>query len=406
MAQVIVVGGGASGLIAAIAARRNKHDVTILERNPLCGRKLLVTGNGRCNYWNENQSITNYNSSSGNVKEIINEVNLEKTSHLLRTLGFIPKIRNNNYYPFSNQATTVRERLVSEALRLGVKIELNSYVEDIKKEDNHFFLTCKDKEYLCDKVVISTGGAAAYKTGSDGNFYKHLEQLGHTIITPLPSLVGLVLKDNPLKEASGVRSDVEISLAIDNNLIKTETGELQITDYGISGICTMQLSTYTSRSIKENRKCEVVINFVPGLVRNKKELIEFFDEQVELTSIKKVKELLDLILNYKVTNLILKKNKLDDKDQWTYLTDNQKASLVKDIISTRIEVKETLSFDKAQVTTGGVSLKDINTKTLESKIVEGLYLTGELLDVDGLCGGYNLTFAFVSGLVVGDAISD
>ena len=208
MKKVFIIGGGASGLTAAIKASRNGNDVTIFEKNNKLGKKILITGNGKCNYWNENQDINNYHSS-GDYTKIVNQMNLVKAHAFLDSIGIVPFIKNGYYYPNSNQAISVVNALVDEAINNGVKI-ITEEVTDITKKDNKFVINNK---YESDYVIIATGGKAAPKTGSDGIGYTLAEKLGHTILKPLPALVGLEVENN-LKELSGIRVIGEVKLII------------------------------------------------------------------------------------------------------------------------------------------------------------------------------------------------
>lgn len=402
MKNIIIVGGGASGLVSAITAARNNNNVTILERNNICGKKILATGNGRCNYYNFDQNISHYHSNS-NLENIITENNLNKVLSFFDSIGIIPKIKNNYYYPNSNQASSVRDALILEARTLGVNIEQDVYVEEVIRKENKFIIKTKNKEYICDKVIIATGSKAYPKTGSDGNGYKLLERLGHTIIKPLPALVQLIGEGNIFKEWAGIRSDASIKLLEDNNLIKEEQGEIQLTDYGISGICVMQLSRYISIGLSNKKKEKVLINFLPWLDNNS--FIEWMDKRNNKLLNRNIYGLLEGVLNSKLIKIILSKASIKN-NYWNKLSMNEKLILANLFTLFEIIINNTKSFDSAQVCSGGIPLNEINQSNFESKIHNNLYITGELLDVDGDCGGYNLTFAWISGILAGSDKND
>lgn len=398
MEKIFIIGGGVSGLVAAIASTNN--DITLLERNNVCGKKILSTGNGKCNYTNIDQDINHYHSSNSElINKIINENNLNMMKEQLKKIGIIPKIKNGYCYPYSNQAVTFQNALNKEVENKNIKVITDTYVEEIIKDNNQFIIKTKNKNYIADKVIISTGGKAYPKSGSDGNGYDKLKSLSHSIIKPLPALVQLKTLEN-LKECNGVRSDVSISLYENDNLIKEEVGEIQFTDYGISGICAMQLSGLVSRKLDNKNNINITINFIPNICKTKIECINFIEELNNTTKNRNISELLDSILNYKITNYILKNNHIEDKN-WEYLTNVEKDLIISSLINFKLNIIGTNSFEQAQVCSGGVPLTEINPNTMESLKIKNLYIIGELLDVDGDCGGYNLTFAIITGMLAG-----
>ncbi len=399
MTKIVIIGGGASGIVSSIYAKNDNNEVIVLERNSSPLKKLLMTGNGKCNYYNENQSLDNYHSNNMEIVEkIIIQENLDKVEELFNNLGIVPKIKNGYYYPFSNQATTIKNALEKFALKKGVIIKNNILVESIEKDNNKFIVKTNEKEIECDKLVISTGGCAYPKTGSDGMGYDFLKKLNHTIIKPLPALVQLLSDFKYKKEWQGIRTDVELELFEDKNYITKEEGEIQLTDYGISGICTFNLSHYVSRGLDKNKKEEININFVPFI---KTLITPWMDNFSKINKDKNIKELLEGILNYKLVNIILKISNIEENVFYKDLTNEEKLRLCKNLKSMKINITGTKSFDSSQVCNGGVVLTEINEKTFESKIVNNLYIIGELLDINGNCGGYNLTIAWLSGILSG-----
>ena len=403
MKEIVIIGGGASGILAAIYASKNKKNkVTILERNQECAKKILVTGNGKCNYWNEDQNINHYHSQNKElVEKIITKENQQEILTFFDNLGIIPKIKNGYYYPFSNQATTIKKVLLNELNRNKVDIKNNTLVTNIKKEETKFVITTESEIYKADSLIIATGSYAAPKTGSTGMGYDFLEKLNHTIIKPLPALVQLKTNGNFLKEWQGIRTDVILTLYENNNKIKEESGEIQLTNYGISGICTFNLSHFISRGLYENKKEKILINFLPFLnLSSKEEYINWFDKR-NINKKITISEDLETILNYKLVNIILKQSNINNSSNWNELSEKKKKILIENLISFPLTITGTNSYNEAQVCNGGVLLTEINPNTMESKIIENLYITGEILDVAGDCGGYNLTFAWISGMLAG-----
>ena len=396
MSKVVVIGAGASGIVAALTASDN-NEVTLIDGNDKCGKKILITGNGKCNYWNENINIDNYYSSDSNKLEKILNYKNEVLSYL-ESLGIYPKIKNGYYYPLSGVATSIREIFESELKRKKIDLKHNTKVLNIKKEDNKFIIETTNEKIISDKVIIATGSKACPKTGSVGLGYDLAKYFGHTINPVLPALVGLKTNDS-VKEWSGVRTDASLSLYIDNNLVKKEDGEIQLTEDGISGICTFNLSSLVSKSLYKNKKVLMKINFMPSI----SDLCEFMENRNKMLSKRTIEELLESLLNYKLTTVILKKSNIKKDSYWNKLNVNEKKLLCQNISNFELPINATNSYDKAQVCTGGISLKEINDD-MSSIYDSNLYFTGEILDVDGKCGGFNLSFAFITGYIAGKSV--
>lgn len=397
MKHIVIVGGGAAGLISAIFSKTENNQVTILERNSFCGKKILATGNGKCNYWNDDQNIKHYHSNNEELLEqIITEELQEKVIEFFNSMGIVPKIKNGYYYPFSNQATTIKNALLNEVKAKHIDIRQDFLVESVEKETNQFIIKSSNEIIKADKVIIATGSAASPKTGSDGIGYKLLKRLSHTVIEPKPALVQLKTTGNFLKDWSGIRTDVKVSLYENDKLIKEESGEIQLTDYGISGICVFNISRYASIGLENNYNEEVMINFLPFIETNPYNyLTNLFKNNYS------IKTQLEGILNNKLVTVILNKANIDENKSFNELREDEKIKLINNLISFKVKVIGTNSFDQAQVCSGGIPLTEINPNTMESKIIKDLYIVGELLDVDGDCGGYNLGFAWMSGIKAG-----
>ena len=407
MSKIVVIGGGASGLIASIYASNNNNEVILLEKNNNLGKKILLTGNGKCNYWNKDISIEHYNSSDIDILDkIINDENKIEIENFFNRLGIIPKIKDNYYYPMSNQASSIQTALILEAELRGVKILNNSEVFSVEKINDVFEITLADKKIYADKVVLAMGSKACPKTGSDGLGYKIATSLGHSLIKPLPALVQLKLKSSFLKDWHGIRTDAEVSLYENNKLVKSDVGEVQLTDYGISGICVYQLSSLVSRGLYNSNKEEIEINFLKNLeINDEDDFIEYMDKRNEKVVSRNISQLLDGILNYKLVNMILKNIWISRDDSWDNISIVKKRELATYLTKLRLEIMGTNSYEQAQVCSGGVKLSEINPNTMESLKVKNLYIVGELLDVDGECGGFNLGFSWISGFLAGHNIS-
>lgn len=385
--KTIIVGAGASGLLCSTLIN---SDTLLIEQNDCLGKKILATGNGRCNYWNSEIDISKYNTDSNDNLNLILK-NKDKVLKYLFDLGIYPTIKNGYYYPYSKEASSVRDLLV-EKINKNVKVKLNTKVKKIEKVNDKFIVHTNKEVYECNNLVIGMGSCASPKTGSDGSGYEILKDK-LKLNKVFPSLVQLKCIGNYFKEWDGVRVDSKVSLIVNNRTIKEEKGELQLTDYGLSGICIFNLSGLVNKYLYNKDKVFIKINFFEDI----ESLLEVKEDNIY--------NVLRTIFNHKLLDLFLKLTKINKNDYYKNLSKEKKKLLIDTITNMKLEVKETNSFDKCQVCTGGFSLKDINPKNMESKI-KNLYLMGEILDVDGNCGGYNLAFAFISGYLVGSDIND
>ena len=396
--DIIIIGAGPSGMMCAINAKNKNNNVTIIDRNDKVGKKLLLTGSGRCNYFNENFSEKYYYSDDENlIKEIINEDNKDKTLKVIyENVGIYPINVNGYYYPYSFSASSFCNLLYKKCLSLGVKFILNEKVEKIKK-DNKFIVNDK---YTCDKLVIACGGKSFPKTGSDESIYNIISLLGHHVTNLYPHLVQL--KTNSIKELSGVKNHAKVSLYENDKLIKTEEGELQFVDYGLSGICIFQLSGIVAKGLDTHKSEKIKIDFLPFV----NDYDSFVNNRANMLKDLSIINMFESIINYKILKYILKELKISEEKRYIDLSQNEKSILKKYLTSFEMNVYDVNGFDKAQVTMGGVLLKEINTNTMMSKLIDGLYFTGEVIDLTGDCGGYNLFMCFITGFLAGSDIND
>lgn len=390
MSKVVIIGAGASGLVCGIVAARRGNNVIILEKNKV-GKKILVSGNGRCNYFNDDFSIDHYRSNNIDIlNKYINDDNKNKVLEFFSSIGIVPRINNGYYYPYSNTSTSILNSLLVELKRLNVKI-INEEVIDIV--DNR--VITNNNEYISDKIVLATGSLASLK--DTFNFgYDYLTKIGHKITKLSPALVQLVGNDN-YTDWAGIRCDAEVSMYEDGNYIDRQFGELQLTNYGLSGICIMNLSGRISKGLN-NHKEEIRINFIPFIGDLNKYLEERNNEIKDRTII----ELLESIINYKLLYFILKKSKIKDNCKYNELNNKEKELLINNLVNFNVEIVDTKGISNAQVVSGGLRLDEVDN--FESRIKPNLYIAGELLDVDGDCGGYNLGFAWLSGIIIGESL--
>lgn len=381
--QVIVVGGGAAGLTAGIMAARNGAAVTILEQNEKPGRKICVTGNGRCNLTNQEMSWKKFHGENPEfAKTILAQFSLEDTLKFFDELGIVVTEKKGWLYPRGGQAKYIPELLLLLARSLKVKIKTREKVQKVYKEQETWKVLTEGWTYEGDAVILANGSRASSVQGADGSGYAISDDLGHHIIKPLPALTGLKAKGNFFSAWAGVRTDCRVTLWIDGEETVSETGEIQLTDYGISGIPVFQISGAAARAMEQKHKVSVTLNFFPEYPReNVQKLLE--KREKDYPELSKTERLLGLLPD-KLIKVLLKQ-----KDLYRAVTEFP------------LELKGTSGFEQAQVCTGGVDTSEVDEKTLESRIHRGLYFAGELLDIDGPCGGYNLQWAWSSGAVAG-----
>ena len=392
--NIAIIGGGPAGFTAAITLARKKYNVTILEKNSSVLKKLLLTGNGKCNYFNNVQSVDKYHSSS-DIKNIITKENIDKVNNFWNELGIIPIVKNGYFYPFSESSSSMKSALVNMALSLGVNIVVDREIIGIDEINGRVKVTAKSVSEIYDKVIIATGSLAYPKTGSTGFGYEVAKRYGINVVDVNPSLVQLITDTGMESKWKGIRSHVKVKYK--NHI---EEGEIQLTDYGVSGICIFNISRDISINL-HNSKYEVIeINFVPWVLSDLK---EFLDERNKLLTNRNITELCDAFINYKLLFAICSKLKIDTNKTWDDLSGDEKNKLCNNLTNMQVRVVGTKGYDFAQVCSGGIDLRDLDSD-LASKNNPNLYFVGEVLDLDGDCGGYNLTIAILSGILVGDAI--
>ena len=395
--NIIIVGGGASGILAAIIARRNGANVTILERNSRIGKKILVTGNGRCNYTNSLTNVTDYNNQEF-VAYGLGVFNPGRTMSFFSQLGIVPKIENEGKtYPLSEQASSMIDVFLYELKHLKVNVITDALVNNIIKRNQSFTVFLENgSRYDADKVIIATGGKAMPKTGSDGIGYELASRLGHKIVPIFPALVKLKLECPYLKHLEGIKMPAKVELIHKNQVIQKEEGDILFGNYGISGPTILQISRKAMALHNKNQKVYIKITLVSSLTKTevKKRFMNAQEKPVDFSLIG--------LINKRYVSAILKEARIFKQNTTIKdLTDNQLEALIDLLFDWRFLVTGSKSFSDAQVTAGGVSLEEINPETMESLKVSGLYFTGEVMDVDGRCGGYNLQWAWSSGYLAG-----
>lgn len=399
--EVVVIGGGAAGLMAAVTAARFGADVTVLEHMDRVGKKILATGNGKCNYTNELQGALYYRGENpAFVLPVFAQFGLAETLAFFRELGVYPKCRNGYYYPASGQASSVLDVLRMEAAYRGVKTEVSCEIKRIGKKGDLFEITANKDIFRCRAVIFAPGLLASPKTGSDGSAFPYIEHFGHHFIDIVPALVGLQAKQAYYKTLAGIRAECRVSLYIDGVQIQTEHGELQLADYGISGIPVFQLSRYAARALQDGKCVYALLDFMPqmGEAELSKLLCERFLQNAHGKS---AMEALIGLFPKKLIEVLLKEAGIGFTMPAEAVRAAQRNKLCRSIKGLRADITGSRGFAQAQVCAGGVDTKEIEPETMGSKLCAGIYFAGEVIDIDGMCGGYNLQWAWSSGYTAG-----
>lgn len=400
--EIAVIGGGASGLLAAIAAARNGAEVTIYEKLNKVGKKILATGNGRCNYTNMNISIDRYHGKNLKPAEnVLNFFDLNKTLNFFEDLGINPYIGDlGKVYPSSLQASSVLDVLRYEAQRLKVREIIDFEVIELRKSKDKFSIIGKDKIYEADKVILATGGKASPQLGTDGSGYELAKAFGHKVIEPFPALVQLKLSGKYFKRITGIRFDGVVKGFAEQKIIREDEGEILFTEYGISGPPVLQISRMVIEELNKNRRVYVSIDMFPHF--SKFDLYDLLSKKFNKIGYKSIEDGLIGFINKKLIPVILMEAGFSELNKQCGKLNKKEIYKIIDVLKDwKFEVTGHNTWNQAQSTAGGVDMSEINTNTLESTKVKGLYLSGEILDVDGDCGGFNLQWAWSSGYTAG-----
>ncbi len=409
MKKIAIIGAGASGLSACVSAVRKNADVTVFERNLKPGKKILMTGNGKCNLSNTEMSADMYYTSDREfITRTFSRFGLYDTVMFFNSLGLLLTEKRSGIYPHSEQASSVLDALYLEALSGGARFKTSAFVKRIEKSREGFnVIYCendskndskKESTEYFDRVIVSCGGKAAPATGSDGNGYELVKRLGHSLTGLYPALCGVRCKGDHWKGIAGVRCQAGLIIENDNTGEGVSFGELQITDYGISGIPVFQISRLIAVMLDETGKCSIDIDLIPDV--DESSLLGELSARVMILPDRSCEQILNGILNKKLSVFLLKSLGIGLTEKFSD-NDGYLRRVVDGIKHFRVSALKMNSFEQAQTTAGGVPLAEIGDN-FESKMVPGLFLTGEILDADGVCGGYNLQWAWSSGVIAGE----
>ncbi|NMB08872.1 MAG: NAD(P)/FAD-dependent oxidoreductase [Tissierellia bacterium] len=405
MPKVLVIGGGAAGMMAAITAKRKGANVILLERNNRVGKKILATGNGRCNYTNVNLNIANYHGENPKFAySTLSQFGVVETMDFFEQLGITPAIEDNGkVFPLSFQSSSILDVLRFEMEDLGIEVLTDSFVKEIEKGDNFVLILNNGKKVYGDKVILATGGNAAPNTGSDGYGYKLAQSLGHTIVPIFPGLVQLKLEGDIFKQIDGVKVLGKASLYREGQLIKEDIGDVLFTNYGISGPPILQISRTALQYLNKGDNVEIGVSIIH--TRTEEELYEYLKYRFSFMPKKTIEIGLIGFINKRLILPILREVNINKDKQIAHLTNEEIRQISNILTDWRFNIIGSKSFKDAQVTAGGVNTNEINPSTMESKLVKGLFFAGEILDIDGDCGGFNLQWAWSSGYVAGENAS-
>ena len=402
---VMVVGGGAAGLIAAITMARRGVKVTLLEQSSKIGRKILVSGNGQCNITNRHIAPNRFHSQNPDFAEgVLSGYGFDVVESFFASIGLeLVEGKEGKMFPMSMQAGSVVELLEYEARSLGVNIECGCEVKGIQKKNDTFMLETSQGIKSCEKLLLATGSPAAPQLGGNRSGLEFAKSLGHTLIPLHPSLVQLCSDERWVKRASGVKTKGIVKLYVNGEHITQKEGDLLFTNYGISGLAILDISREASLRLAEYAYCELRLDLLPDF--GKEKLAAFLIGRIRKESIKPLGLWLQGILNKKLIPVVLEQSKCKAQIE-SELNRKEVGKLVYALKNLKLSVSETRGFKGAEIAAGGVDTAEVDPATMESRYVRNLYLAGELLDVDGDRGGFNFHFAWVSGMRAAKAIVD
>ncbi len=390
--NILIIGGGAAGLAAAVSARKQNNNIkiAILEKSDRVAKKIHATGNGRCNFTNMDIKSDYFYGERGFVEKVLQKFGTEEAIVFFKELGIMHRVEDGRIYPISNQASAIADCLRLYLMENGVDFITDTFVSDVKKTKDVFSVG----DLTSDKVIVATGGKASPNLGSDGSGYKLLESFGHKLTKTKPALVSLKTENNITKTLKGVKVFARVTLFENGKQVATDRGEILFTDYGVSGIPVMQISRFAQTGMS------IVIDMLPDL--SKKETIaEIYDRVYNLPE-RDGGELFSGLVNKKIAIPMLKYAEIEKTTvKAKNFTDKNILKCGEFLKQLKLTVLGDNGFENAQVCAGGISLEGFNDETMESKLCEGLYAAGEILDVDAICGGYNLHWAWATGVLAG-----
>ena len=400
-----VIGGGAAGMLSAISARNKGYKVILLEKNEKLGKKIYITGKGRCNLTNNssvNDFMQNVVVNNKFLFSALNNLSPLETISLFENLGLKLKTeRGNRVFPESDKSSSVIKCLENYLFKLGVDVRLNTEVKIVSKvNENSFEIYTNNETFFCNKVIIATGGVSYPLTGSTGDGYDFAKRFGHSVVTPKPSLVGIELKGDSFKQIQGLSlKNVRLSIYNEQKCLFQDFGEMLFTHFGVSGPIVLSSSCLINKFNVDN--FDLIIDLKPALTE------EVLDQRlVRETSIyhnKTISNMLRELLPKSLIEIVLSQANVSQTKSCSNMSKEERFKILQTLKSLKFKIKKLRPIEEAIITSGGINVKEINPKTMESKLVSGLYFAGEVIDVDAFTGGYNLQIAFSTGYLAGQS---
>jgi len=404
MADIIVVGAGAAGLVASITAARAGYKVTLLEQNSKIGRKILVSGNGKCNIDNRYISSNRFHGQNPEfIEAVLKGHDFNTVEKFFTSIGLeLIEGKEGKMFPMSLQASCVVDLLEYEAKNAGVEIICECSVTSVCKEADIFIIESSQGTKTSKKLLLASGSPAAPQLGGSDSGYTFAKMMGHSLVPSHPSLVQLCSDENWVKTAAGVKVAGIAKLYANGDYITEKKGDLLFTNYGISGLAILDISREVSMRLSEYQYCELSLDLMPKF--SKEKFTNLLLNRIQKESTKPLSLWLQGVLNKKLIHVILEQSKCKAKTE-SELNRKEVGKLVYTIKNLKLSITDTKGFKGAEVATGGIDTTQVDPQTMESKLVPNLYFAGEILDVDGDRGGFNFHFAWVSGLKAGKNVS-
>ena len=402
--DIAIIGAGPSGIMAAISARQNGASVILIEKNDAIGRKILATGNGRCNITNKLTAVKNYHGANpGFIGSVLSQFDQFKTINYFEALGLILKEEDRGrMFPRTNQATSVVDILKHELTRLKVEVKLNAEVKKIENKSG-WEITLLDASIInSDKLILTTGGKAAHQFGSSGDGHFWVKNLGHRVVDIYAALVALETKESWVRDLQGLKVEATANFFVDDKIISKRSGDLIFTHFGLSGPAIMSQARFVAPFVNDNN-VKVELDFMAD--QSASELDAVISKIFNASGSKVVKNALVGLLPAKLITTVLSQSDIDAETKTAIISKEQRNRIVKNLKSLTLNISKLRPLKEAQVTRGGVSTDEIDVETLESKKIKGLYFAGEVMDVDGDSGGFNLQWAWSTGYIAGQSAS-
>ena len=405
MNKVAIIGGGAAGLMAALTAAKAGANVTVYEHNKSVGKKILASGNGRCNIINTTAFATDYFGENPDfVTHALNTMPFSSFEKFALSIGLVLNAKDDGRcYPLSDEAKSVQIAFSEAVKEAGVVIHTEHRVTKIIKEENTFIIDVNDMQLKFDKVLIATGSEAAPQLGATADGYDFAKSFGHTIAATYPSLVQLHIDSDIHHKMAGVKTVAEVTLYLNGKPEEKAIGDTLFTRYGISGLSILDLSQKASLALLEYQHVAVGINLLPQF--NRQALTVMLEKLFAAVPHHTLENALTGMISTKIVSHLLQSTKINPTAKAETLNKKQIKKLAHQLQDWRFEIVDTHGFKHAEVSGGGVSTKEIEEKTMESKLVSGLYFSGEVIDIVGRRGGYNFNFAWASGMISGQQLA-